>query len=191
MSLFEEAGVPLEKAAKDRNLTDFDRKVFESISKALWLPNEFKEYMVQYLALNQPPISISQVIGFSGFSAQFDSEQDSNVETTASTSFTDLATVGPLITGLPDAEYMLIYASVAKNSLLNDAARIAPEVNSTVATIADAAETQLTSYGSIVGFAKKSLANGGNNTVTLKYATSAGTASFYRRRLIALKIANT
>jgi hypothetical protein len=58
-----EQGSPLDKAKAAENLTEFDRRVYDSMSKALWLPNEFKEYMVQYLTLNQPLVPAGQVIG--------------------------------------------------------------------------------------------------------------------------------
>lgn len=56
-------GSPLDKSRGREALTSFDRQVQESLRKVLWLPDEFKDYMVQYQALNQLPIPISQVMG--------------------------------------------------------------------------------------------------------------------------------
>lgn len=63
MSNFFREGSPLDKHRGVEAITDFDRKVFASMSKALWLPDDFKEYMVQYMTLNQPPVPIGQMFG--------------------------------------------------------------------------------------------------------------------------------
>lgn len=192
MSSLDTGGSPLDKPPPGP-VSDFERRVSEAMNSPyvqMALLKPFMEYATQYLALNQPPLSINSIFGFTQFTAHFDSEQDASVETTASASYTDLATVGPSLTGLPDGVYLLLYSAAAKNSIVDQAARVSVEVNATAASDADAAETQLTSYSSIMGFSQKTLDNDGNNTVTLKYRTSSGTGSFFRRRLIALKVSN-
>jgi hypothetical protein len=61
--VFGQGPSPLDKAKADDTLSDFDRRVFESLKKSLWIPNEHKEYMVQYFSLNQPLIPVGQIPG--------------------------------------------------------------------------------------------------------------------------------
>lgn len=54
----------LVKPQAAKNLTDFDRRVHESLTKLLWLPTEFKTYIAEYSALLGFPVPVSQIVGF-------------------------------------------------------------------------------------------------------------------------------
>jgi microcystin-dependent protein len=49
------------------SITPFDLQVFQSLDKGQWLGKAFKQYMVEYLSLNQPLVPIGQVVGASTF----------------------------------------------------------------------------------------------------------------------------
>lgn len=113
-------------------------------------------------------------------------------QTTASDTFTDLATVGPTLTGLSDGKYFLMYSAIAANNTAGDGAAISIQINATAASTDDEALAQTgTLLTTLVGWTQKTLSNGGNNTVTVKYArVTGGTASFQTRRLVAIRLAN-
>lgn len=194
MSSFEQ-GSPLEKAKPDANLTDFDRKVAAALNNPtvlMLLLREFKDYLVQYLALNQPPVPIGQIVGFTQFTVQA-AAQVLTDESTASESYTDLSTDGPTLTGLSDGSYLVLFGCSAKvDTLLGETARMSVEVNGTAASDDDMILTG-TSFGTSIGRAvTKSLAAGSSNELSAKYrSTDSGTnASFANRWLLALKYAN-
>lgn len=185
-----EGGSPLDKGKPDTQLTDFDRRVFESMSKALWLPNEFKEYMVQFLALNQPPLSISQVFGFAQFTAQV-ATTIATSETTASTTYVDLATVGPSLSGLPDGQYLIFHGCECKESGGGSGAIMSYSVNGAAAADANLAENANTQFASVARPTIQTLKTGGSNSLVAKYRVGAAvTGTFASRFLIALRYAN-
>ncbi len=67
-----------------------------------------------------------------------------------------------------------------------------PNINSTGALSAESAYAAIGSTFQSWPTAPlvKTLANGGNNTVTMQYMTTANTTSFYQRWLFALRCAN-
>lgn len=171
------------------SISEFDRRVYESLSKGQWLPNAFKQYFVEYLALNQPLVPIGQVVGFSQYAAQFAAVRAGAEESTVSTAYTDLATVGPSLTGLSDGRYLLIYGGSSRNSATNTSA-ISPSVNGAAASDDNFARTAHATYTSVARAITATLQAGGNNSVTIKYRTTAGTGFFAETWLIALRYAN-
>ena len=172
-------------------LTDFDYRVAACLLKltnSLQLPKDTLGYLVEYLSLNQPVIPVSQLSGFSSFNAQ--SARVETEESTASGTYTDLATVGPQLTALPDGEYVVMYGCYGQNSGTSTA-RISLKVNSTEAIDAEAAVALVgaTNVVSIMSAAIKTLSNNGNNTLTCRYRAGSGTSTFGTRWLIAFKYA--
>ncbi len=151
----------------------------------------FKEYMVQYLALNQPPLSIDQIFGFSQFTAKSDFVV-TNQNTTSAT-YTDLATVGPSITGVADGQYLLLFGAQMLTSDAASNARMAVSVNAATPVNDDSCSVQATVSTMAFRGVLKSLDTGGNNTLTAKYLSENGvaTATFLRRQLFALSVGTT
>ena len=188
MSILEQ-GSSLDKAKPDANLTDFDRRVFDSMAKALWLPNEFKEYMVQYLALNQPPLSVSNLFGFKQFTVQ-SATRIATSESTTSTTFTNLTTTGPELTGLPDGEYLVLFGALLSCSG-GGYGYAGVTVNGTTAVGFDPVQSAAATFVNIAGALVKTLDTGGSNTLLLQYRADAGTtATFAGRWMIIIRSAN-
>lgn len=133
-------------------------------------------------------IPITSVLGFSQFTAQ-NAPFIVTAETTASGAYTDLATVGPTLTGLPGGMYLIMFGAVANNSGAGNQTYMSVQANSTAAVDADSCETSSATHQSIMMAVAKSLPVG-NNTVTAKYRVAAGTGNFFNRWLLALRYAN-
>jgi hypothetical protein len=156
----------------------------------LGFPEEFKGWLPEWITQDGIDIPISQVIGFAQFTAQTNVVPSLAGETTTSTSYTNLATSGPSLTSLPDGEYLLLYGSFCKSSVSGDSTILSPSVNGAAASDDDLAGTQSSVLTSAARATTKSLSNGGNNTLDLKYRVTAGTGTYTHRFLVALKYAN-
>jgi hypothetical protein len=114
-------------------------------------------------------------------------------ETRASASYGDLATVGPDITGLADGVYLFMYGCLNKVSAGATLNFYSPKINSTEADDADAAQSDsATAFQTSIFAVVKTLSNGGNNTVTMRYRNdnAAVTSTFKNRWLIAIRVAS-
>ena len=169
-------------------LTDFDHRVAASIlslTHALRLPKDTLGYLVDYLSMNQPLIPISQVIGFTSFTAQLAFTQGSGTITTST--YGDLSDgVGPTLPGLPDGKYLFLYGAVAKSSIAGGDAVISIQDDDTKLAFMHG-----TDESTLFGAATADLSSG-INSMTLRYRTgaAASTATFQYRRLISLKYAD-
>lgn len=171
-------------------LTDFDRKVYEALGKhPQFLHKDFLGYMDQRLLMNTPLIPIGQIVGFSQFTSQ--AAEVLAEQATASTAYTNLATVGPSLNGLPDGQYEIRFGAAAKiSTAVTESARMSLEINGVAASDDDAALSNVDGVVSVSRVVLKTLAAGGNNTVVMKYRATGATATFAYRWLVALKIAN-
>lgn len=154
-------------------------------------PPKFKSWLTEYLAVNMQPIPRSQVQGLSQFGITA-ATPVLTAETTTSTTYTDLATAGPTITGLSDGQYLLFYTAAMFNSAGASSA-MNVRLNSTDPTNDDnAALSNAGANGvSVISLSVADLRNSNNNTVTAKYrVNSASTGTFFYRRMFALKIGN-
>lgn len=133
-------------------------------------------------------IPITQIIGFSQFTANYASI--STQDTTSSTSYTDLSsTTGPTLTGLSNGTYLVLVTAVAKDAT-GSGAFMSVSPNGGTAQDIDGGETQTTVFTSIIGISKQTL-SAGNNTLTAKYKSNGGgVCTFLNRQLFALKISN-
>ena len=157
-------------------------------------PNFFA-YMVDYLAVNQPFIPISQISGFSQFTAQYATV--STEQAITSSTYGNLGTTGPQITGLPDGKYLFIYGAALEGRPTDNAtiAWMSVSFNGAAASDNDGIRQQ----GELAIPASRAtvatLQNNGNNTVTAKYrwessGTPASNPTASYRWLVALKYAN-
>lgn len=135
-------------------------------------------------------IPINQLTGFSQFTAQ-EATIGTN-ESTASTSFVDLATVGPQLSNLPSGKYLFIFGAVCDT---NAGAAIDNVGISFSGAAVAAGESSLVGVGfqiaPVVFVVLHTFTDGNavNNYATLKYSTSTGTANFRNRWLVGLKYA--
>lgn len=143
-----------------------------------------------WLEQNPPAVPITSILGFSQFTANVATDVATQ-ETTTSTTYTDLATVGPSLSNLPDGKYLLLYGCMAKTDAAGNGVYMSVQVNATAASDSDVAYSESGNFISVMRATAKTFSNGGNNSVTVKYkSTAAHTATFLNRWLIALRYAN-
>lgn len=136
---------------------------------------------------------ISLVRGFQQFTAQTTARIGIGAaETTSSATYTDLATVGPQLTNIPDGQYLILFGALARTSVNTFAARMSVKVNSTEALDADAVAWVVTDNVTATGFTVKTLSGGGDNTITARYRVddAAATGIYSDRTMAAFRFAN-
>src|SRR5678816_4181755 len=80
-----------------------------ALGHPLEFPPEFKQWLADYVALQKLKFPISQVFGFAlqrVRTATEDAEQ-----TTASTTYTDLSTVGPTLSNVANGFYLMVFGA--------------------------------------------------------------------------------
>lgn len=113
-------------------------------------------------------------------------------ETTTSTSYTDLATVGPTVTVTTGPLALVLWGAQMTNNTANASSRTSVEVSGASTSAADDVRGLAFDPVSAGGVFQASHAvfyddlTPGSNTFTLKYRVGAGTGTFSRRRLIVL-----
>ena len=146
-----------------------------------------------YLAQVGMRIPITQVDGFSGFAAKVATVTTD--QTTSSTTYVDLTTVGPTVSGLAKGRYVLLYgaqgfsdtgAETLYNPGLNGSN---PASDATAArfggTGTDDGGSNQGVFASLVDFSTD------NNSITMKYKMfAAGTGHWHFRWLLVLKYAD-
>jgi hypothetical protein len=115
-------------------------------------------------------------------------------ETTSSTSYTDLATIGPTVTTTTSNRALILWSGVITNNTADVTSRIGVEVSG--ASSIPAADTAALIYdpptpAGVMSAAQVLFAEGltpGSNTFTLKYKVGSGASigTFFNRRVIVL-----
>ncbi|MCR4340515.1 MAG: hypothetical protein NUW01_11610 [Gemmatimonadaceae bacterium] len=171
-------------------LTDFDYRVMASVLKmthSLRWPKDAISYLAERIGLEGFQIPVSQLSGFSGFIAQ--ASAVATAQATTSTSFTDLATVGPQRTDLAPGQYLVLYGCNAFAGAAGDVAAMGISVNG--GAVATKLRTPVLSDYTSLAVVETASLTAGINTVVAKYKSASGaTASFADRWLIALKYAD-
>lgn len=121
-------------------------------------------------------------------------QEVSTNESTASTSYTDLATVGPSVTVTTGTSAIVWFNSQVVNTSANVQTFATVQVSGATTITADdswsicqdgAPASQFWGFGTTTMF---TTLNSGVNTFTMKYRVSAGTASYRRRNIIVLPL---
>lgn len=160
------------------------RSIYELSPQAL---GELRSYM----ETSGFQLPISQVVGFTQFTAQY--ENVSNSEAITSSTYSDIATVGPEITNLPSGSYLLIYGAYLEGQpSSNTVAYCSPSVNGSTPSDSQAAIQQALYQVSVSAASLATLSND-TNSVKLQYRRSTSgpynpTATY--RWLVALRYAN-
>lgn len=140
---------------------------------------------LEQMGLNLP---ISNIIGFQQFTANI--AEVATEETTTSATFTDLATTGPTLSGLPAGKYAILFGASAKAPAAQ-VAYMGVSLNAAAASNSHVAENEAASQISIMHGLLTTLSLD-NNSVQCKYRISGGaSAGTWRYRwVIALKYDN-
>lgn len=155
------------------------------------IPDSFKAAMTDYLSVNPPAIPISQILGFSQFTANASARVGSSDETTASTAYVNLATVGPTLSGLADGSYLVFLRAVLRSGTAGEGAVMGVAINGG----SPGTDTEIIQKNdqdtTVTGFFITTL-SGGNGSLQAKYRStdSGATAVFSGRQIAAFRYAN-
>lgn len=166
-----------------------EKQVLTSLTQT---SEEFLQELRNYLEINPPATPITSILGFSGFLG-IPATDVLTAESTTSLTYTDLATVGPELTGLSDGQYLLVFGFTAENA----GGVVAPSINGASADDSQAAFCQpgggitIADAISTMRLLAVSLKNNGNSSVTLKYRSDGtNTGTFLYRWLVAFRFGN-
>lgn len=115
-------------------------------------------------------------------------------ESTTSTSFADLATVGPAVTVDTGTTALVFYSATVWNSGANNLMEISYEISGATTVAASSANAAImdgvtaTDTPRISSFNVQTGLNPGSHAFSMKYRTSAGTAHFLNRELVVIPI---
>jgi hypothetical protein len=181
--------VAVEQTQKD--VAEMQRVLKTAAKYPQLMPQEFQALVIDMLQVSNLTIPISQVFGFTQFIAR--SERVLTGETTTSTSYTDLATVGPTLTGVPPGKYIVLVSAYMFNSVGAFVQYMSPSFNSSTPVDDEGALLSVpaadTTAATVMGFSVKTFTTE-NNEIKAKYKVNGGTGAFYYRSLLALKVAN-
>lgn len=152
---------------------------------------QFFSYIVSWIEQSGLQIPISQVFGFSQFNAQ--SARVDASETTTSTTYTDLTTAGPTVSGLSAGTYIVLFGAQASSSVATIASLMSISANAAAAVDGDSCATSVltSNYQTAVAKAITATVSSSNNSFQCKYRTNgAATATFLYRWIVVLKAAN-
>jgi hypothetical protein len=152
-------------------------------------PPEFKDWLIDFLAVNIPQIPISQITGFGQFTATVGSRVDGQSSTTSS-SYVELDGGHPQITGLGKGSYLIYHGCALEASSDVITARQSLKFNEETPVSDNAILGEGMHIFSASRVVQKTF-TGPNNTIKCVYAQEGGgTAYFELRWIIAIKYAN-
>jgi hypothetical protein len=174
---FHEAVLPGQHAKITSIITDFTPEALEQLR--FWLEQ------------NPPAVPIASVLGYSQIVPQRATVP--TTESTTSLSFTDLATIGPALTGVPAGLYLIMVSGwLSVSASATATAQMVPAINGTaLGPDAAALFTGATGRATVVGMTVQRLTLD-NNTIGSKYRIDESGASglFAYRNLVAIRMGN-
>jgi hypothetical protein len=179
----------------DLQLSESERVLTDKILRPeAWLLSSQTDrllgYIAERLAMGLLNIPLNQIAGFTSFKPYIATRVDT-AQTTSSTSYTNLSTVGPELAGLPDGTYFVVYgASISTDT--GDNGYYSPKINSTEAVDGNAVFKSASPRTEITGTLDAVIRGTDNdNTITMRYrvANGAAVATFQFRWLYAIRYA--
>lgn len=161
------------------------------LSKPLELPPEFKTWLNDYVAVNLPPIPVSQLMGYRSTLANYDVVVTRDNETSPESAWTEITTPGPEVAGLSNGTYWAAWGYHCPGEHAGQATtRMGLSINGAdPATYCQA--LTLDTGKAVWRAAPLTLSSKDNNTITAKYWFSLGGGAegqFQRRWMIVLRI---
>ncbi len=175
------------------DLTEEDRgRIDNWLSSPIGFPDEFKDWLLDFLAVNIPPIPISQFVGFVQTKAHYDAVPAN--EYLGIAAYGDLATPGPQLTGLANGRYIFFFGGFLNGIGGLWDGYMALSINGATPSNSDALyKDSGSSFGWVGTFMiDRSLASNDNNSVKALYKRTAGTISspsWGSRWLVAIRYA--
>ena len=155
-------------------------------------PPKFRSWVEQHLAVNGS-FTRGQVEGLTQFDPRAATPIAGLNESTTSTTYTNLTTVGPELTGIGKGDYLLLFGSQVVTANNGEVGLVSVSINGVAAADSDAlivGSPGSTINASSMRVVAKELALA-SNSITMKYRSSLGNAVFFQNRwLFALKTGN-
>lgn len=175
-------------------LTPDDRsRIDRLLSSPLDFPDEFKKYILDYGAMHIPPIPIDQLQGYRP--TRVSAAEVATQEGESGTSYVELATEGPVLSGLADGTYLAIYGCWVSGTYGHMTVMGNP-VSPPSSGSGDPHSVYIETGGAVeyqgARLNEFRLKNGDNNELRSFYrrdSSGAGTAYFEKRFLVAIRIA--
>lgn len=183
---------PIQNEPTERDIEDMQRILVAVAKRPTLVPEGFWAQLIDQIQVGNLQIPVSQLLGYSQNQAQ-QATTVATAETTTSTSFTDLATTGPTLTGLPDGQYQVAFGATFDFSVGGAAnAFMGVKANSTEAADNDSIFWNVPLGDFVPGTRVHTftLTNGGNNTLTARYRVTGSTGRWRNRWLAAVRVAN-
>ena len=154
-------------------------------------PNEFKEWLLDYFAVNIPQIPIGQIVGFGQFTATVGTRVDGQSSTISdSPNYVELDGGHPQITGLGSGSFLIYHGCALRHSLAAGTARQTLKFNTETAVSDNCILAQGDKLFSASRVVQKTFATP-NNTIKCVYAEEGGGTAFFELRwIIAIKYGN-
>lgn len=179
--------VDLEMSARERALA---RKFWRGTLQVPEDVNDFLQWLKLRLVIDGFELPISQVLGFSQFTAQAATRIATN-DSTSSVTYVGGGTPGPTLTGLSPGRYVVQFGAFARTTNNAHAARMSVEITGQGTSDSNSA-AWTTTDGVAGGASFVATLTEPNSSLTGKYRidNAASTAFFAERWLIALRFAN-
>lgn len=152
------------------------------------IPQDFLAYVLDWIQTQRLTIPIGQVFGFSGFTVQ-SSDFVGAFESTASTAYADLTTVGPTLT-LGDGRYLLLLSADIDTDAAGHEAHMSYAINGASQGDTPSVQCREPNFVSCMRPSLIALKTGGDNSIVAKYRAATGIGFFGNRQMFALKYAN-
>lgn len=158
----------------------------EFLRHPILFPDEFKSWLQDWIAVNIPKIPVSQIFGFKIQSVKTGPEV-ATAQSTSSTSFTDLATVGPTVENLVNGFYVVMFGANRSTTPFDPGIIMGLSIDGAAPDTAQVANLNENNGG---GIALVDLSGGDHqHTITAKYkVATAGTSTVSDRWMHALKV---
>ena len=160
------------------------QKINDYLSHPLDFPPDFKDWMADYFATNIPKIPLSQVFGFQLWRVHSASPIDTG-QSTSSTSYTDLGTVGPTLSNLSKGYYIVMFGADVSFFSPGNTRTIGLSIDGAAPVAGNEAPGNVGSIGLVC---LVNLATDALHELKLKYKVSGGTFTFSKRWLHALRV---
>lgn len=179
--------ISTEEPLDERELS-LQQRLFGSIET---FPEKFKGWIPQQDAVFGLEVPRSRISGLAPFDV-FTPAEIAASESTTSTSYVDLTTPGPSLSNLRNGKYIIAFGAQITPTGASDLGCVSLSINGVAASDSDRIVFggAAAAHGSNARLIAKTLTSGDDNSVALKYRTTAGTNTFANRWLIAIRYGN-
>lgn len=157
------------------------------LSHPLHFPDEFKDWLGDFVAQTIPKLPISHVYGFKLEWAKVATTVSTQQSPSTPNVYVDLATVGPELEGVSDGFYIVGFGAFTEEDGSGIENWMAPSFNGAEPSDDDAAHA---AFGTrpVSRVVLTDLRNDNNNTITMQYKADGTAISWENRWMIAMKV---